>query len=95
MMICGIISICAAGLAIAVGIYAAIAPATRGWNGMDDVLLRAGIIGLLALITCIAASIGLYRGEAQTTILVILVVLSSLPASAFIIGGVMLLKKLW
>jgi hypothetical protein len=93
-MLWTIISCCAAGLAVMVSIYAAVVPGTRGWNGMDDFLLRVGIIGILALICAITASVGLYVGEPTKVSLICLLALSIIPAIAFIVFAAMLIMKL-
>ncbi len=93
-MLWTIISYGAAALAIMVSIYAAVVPGTRGWNGIDDFLLRVGIIGVLALICAITASVGLYIGEPTKVHLIILLALAVIPAIAFIVFAAMLIIKL-
>jgi hypothetical protein len=93
-MICSIICGAAALLAVAAALFAAIVPATRGWAGLDDFLLRIGIIGVLCLISLIAGSLGLYFNEPYQVFLIIMVIIAAIPSIAFVIFAGMIIRKL-
>jgi hypothetical protein len=82
------------GLTLITGIYSYLVKPTRGWAGMDDVLIRCGIIGTLLSIAFISSLLGLINDAAWKGFHLTGVIILAVPTLIFLIGVGMLIRKM-